>query len=414
MSYAVSLLATLGQFDDTAVASVFTMKTSPNGGLWSINDRTAVYDPVSGNVYIGYVTSANDVTVMTWNPATRAVVSTVTLDTDALAEIHAAPCVLIRDDGYILVGWSMHDGSVLKIATSTNPNDASAFSTSTIAAATLDTWADITYIYLHQLASGRIYMLWREVHASTGNGDGRLVYSYSDNGGATWVLRTVLLVAAAPAGEVVYWKSINDGTRIHIFHTDTQRSDANPSSLYHRYFDAGDGLWHKTDGTTVSSTSPAASTLVHDDALGPISPTAIGLEEDGTPFVSYNILRSSVNSDFYVARYRSGAWQNDFVVNNGGLASSHRTLGDIAINASNPDRALCLVKSGTYHEAFLYTSGDDGATWGAEQLTSGSGSYALGVQAVLDAPAGLEFLWARGTWTTDSNFTVGMEGYGFA
>lgn len=412
MSYALTLIPPLGQFDNTAVASVFTMKTSPNGGLWSINDRTAVYDSVSGNVYIGYASSVGAVQVLTWNPVTATAVSTVTLATGL--ELHAAPAMLIRDDGYVLVGWSAHDGTVIKLATSTAANSAAAFTTDTITAAEVDGWADITYIYLHQMASGRIFMFWREVHATAGIGDGRVAYSYSDDGGVTWTLRSLVLVAAAPTGNVIYWKSISDGTKIHLFHTDTDRSDANPSSLYHRYYDAADGLWHKSDGTSVSSTDPTTSTLIHDDSSGPISPTGTGLDANG-PFISYNIYKSgTTSSDLYVARYRSGAWQNNMVVNNGGLANGHRTLAHIAVNAGNPDRALCSVKSGSNHEAFLYTSGDDGATWAAEQLTSASGSNALGPQGVLDAPAGLEFLWARGSWTTDSSYSVGLEGFGFA
>lgn len=393
-----------------ASTGTFAMRASPNGGLNSINDRSTVYDAVSGYVYIGWVSSAGNVELLTWDPVTPGAVTTVTLATGL--ELHAAPCILIRNDGYILVGWSAHDGTTISLARSTNPNDASAFDAPLVlTAATLDTWPDFTYIYLHQLPSesNRIHMFWREFHT-----EGRLAHTYSDDGGSTWALRNLILVAQGGAGEVVYWKSIDDGAgKIHVIHTDTQRSDANPSSLFHRYYDAADGLWHKSDGTTVSSTDPATSTLIHDDSLGPINPIAIGIEGDGTPYVSFTIYRSGTTStDFYVARYRSGAWQNDFVVNSGGVITGNRYLANISVNAANPDRALAIVKSGTYFEAFLYTSPDDGVTWNGTQLTTGSSTNAFGAQAVLNAPSGLEWHWPRGSYTSDANYTVGTEGYG--
>lgn len=380
----------------------YELVASPNGGVNSINERQAVYDPTNGHVYYGGVTDAGDLTLVTWDDATRTVLSSVTLDTGV--EGHAVPSVLLRADGKIMVCWSEHDGAVIWKAVSTNVHDGSAFGSP--ASFTAPTgFNDYTYMNLHQLAdeSDRIYLIYREFHTV-----GRVALTYSDDNGSTWSNRTLLLVAGGSSGDVVYWKPVDDGQgKIHLFHTDTDRSDANPSSLFHRYYDAADGLWHKSDGTTVSSTDPTTSSLIHDDSQGPVHPASTGLEADGTPFVAYQILvDGATDNDFYVARYRSGAWRSDYVTNSNGLPG-HRTVGSIAVNRTNPDRTMCCVKVGSIFEVFLYTSPDDGATWSGVPVSVGSAYNNLTPAGVWGEAPHSEFVWVLG-----NPAGLGLEAYG--
>lgn len=389
----------------------FTLLAGPAGGLPSINDRTAVYDSTNGHVYTGWVDASGALRIYTFDARTHATVAAVTLASGL--ELHGDPALLIRNDGYVVASYSPHDGTHLYEFTSSTAHDAGAFGSAADLTSQVGGTADYTYMYDAQLSaeSNKRYKFYREFVS----GDrGYVSVTTSTDGGATWSTRARLLKAIAPTNDVIYFRVAYDTAKIHLFHTDTDRSDANPSALYHRYYDSGDGLWHKSDGTTVSSTDPTTSTLIHDASLGPISPMGPGIDATGAPFVSYNIYKSgSTSSDYYVATYQSGSWVNDFVVNNGGLASGHRTMANICVDPASPNQAVCLVKTGTYHEAFLYQRSGLAGAWGiAKQLTSGGSSYAMGAQGVWGAPGGLLFLWARGTWTTDSSYSVGMEGWG--
>ena len=390
--------------------SVFALAASPVGiGSTATDPRAFTYN---GVVYLAAVNSTTGY-VMAWSYdiATATASAPVAVGAAGSADVHSGPSVIVRSsDHRIVVAWSAHDAANFQIAVSTNPEDASAFgaaSNKTISGAS----NDYTYMSMVQLngeANDPIYLFWRDYNGTYG----RIAYSTSTDGGSTWAAVTLLVTADGDAGQVVYWRVGTDwDTRIDILTTDSDRHDDSPSSVYHLWYEGGD--WHQSDGTVISTAKPFTAdqgTLVHDGGDG--SCQVAGVAWDGAAPAGVFMIYKSVGptNEVWSARYRSGAWQTDFVADTNGLMGGNRYHGGPAMTRTDPDTVFSAIKVGAKFEIVEITSPDDGATWIDAQRTTASGSDAMDVETPAHAVAGLRVFWSRGTFTSDSSFLVGTEG----
>ncbi len=386
--------------------------------MWQgVSAPSAVY--YSGYTYLGWVNAGGDVMVMAISDAL--VASTpVTLHaalggTTGNPDLHDSPSMIVEATTHkLIVAYSAHNGShpLVRVSTSSllsDPTLAGGFDTEVSIGAS----AQYTYASLVQNASGVIMLFIRSISSSTGS----LVWFYSTDNGVTW-LTPLHATIATVASTLIYWRIFGGGTsRIDIAITDTDRSDASPSSLYHCYLgftgSVTDGIY-KTDGTLIAAygsgwpINPTSGTLVKNTASGPASPEDV-LFTGGVPNIALMTYAAS-DVQKWVARWTGAAWQVDDVALTGGLNNGNRFQLGSAFRNGSPDGLYMPVKVGSYFELYKQISPDSGTTWNPTALTTGSSSNNFDPQPVASNGTAVYVIYAAGTYTSDHSYSAAIRG----
>lgn len=387
----------------------WTISSAPNGGWTGIPDPKVFV--ASGKAFLGWVDSTSgENEFAAYDLAAQTLSTPVALGTgladDGPPDNHNSGSIIARSsDGRLVAAYAGHFDTTPRVRISTNPYDATAWGSeySTFSGSGFAT----TYCTLVQLDSGTIYLFWRD-EPGGGTNTGRLAYSTSTDGGATWSAMTLL--ATGGSGKIPYWRIGSNGTRIDFLITDDH--PGNVSALYHFYMTASGRF--KTDGTSIATALPITvsdMTLVKSNAEGAVFPFGVGW--DGAPYGVLQVSLSGSDSSTRTARWRSGAWQLDTVASAGGTLSGNVFAPGAAISKTNPNVVYMARKVASVFEMFRYTTNDDGATWSGTQITSGSGSDNVWVDTATGGGFDLEAVWLYGSYTDDTHFSFGVRGAGF-
>lgn len=393
--------------------SPLTLLASPDGGYSTEIQRSrAVHH--NGYTYIGFVGSGGSIIVLSRNNATGA--ETLTgVHSDWATDTHNTPALLVEANTHKLwVAYCEHDGAEMYLrisATSldTDPDLSDGFGSETGLHSQLGGFADHTYPVLLQLTSETndpVYLMWREVGSSLF----RLAMSKTTNLGVTWSSRVLVYVEdAASSATDPYWKIGSNGT---------DRFDvlvAENNELRHFYYD---GAYRTSDGTDTTIAPDANGgleasdcTLVLDDTDGTVD-RALGVCFDGTNPAGLAWQDNGGTTRRLVSvRWRTGAWQADTIIEDvGGFVSGIPYVSNADMHESDPDLVIAPRKVGSRWEMFRYTSADDGGSWTAEQLTTGSAADNLNPGFVLDAASEVQAFWHYGSLFTSAHFTFGFRG----
>jgi len=402
MSYARMLL---GAGAGPLVAPTATLKTltAAGEGSWSNVDPRAFY--YNGATYFTWADgTSGDVGVSKYVHATGVITSS-TIAAAFDQDDHATPSVIVRtSDRRIVVAWSAHDGASVYRWISTNPEDISAGTTANGGS------SDYTYMTLVETANG-IYWFFREIVGGTGY----LRYVKSTDGLATWA-STVSLYTADTAGHVPYWRIGSDWSRyIHISATNTE-PDTSGSFLYHFYIDTNDDSLHKSDGTTISAGLPISSTnatLITDGIAsgGFCLSMGVCVQASGKPAVMVRVgTGGQTDNSERVARWTGSAWQVDEVYTTGGTFPGFVYTPGAAIHKTNADIVYGTRKVSGHYEISKFVSPDSGTTW--NETTLGSTDESFYPETPVNAAPGLDAIWPSGSFTNDTSYNFGMEGYG--
>jgi hypothetical protein len=393
----------------TIARQLRTLTSPPDGGWTQIQDPKAIYyngatyfvwaDGQSGDLAIGKYVHATGVTTIT----------TLAAGFESPPDNHSSPAVIVREpDHRIVVAAARHaETDSPSIWISDDPEDITSFGAAIEPDPTIGA-AQYTYMILYQLASGTIYLFYRDYISGTNTG--RLGFSTSTDGGSTWAGRRILYTGAT--GEVPYWRVISDGDdRFDVFTTDVE-PDA--SALGHFYYLASTDKVYSSAGVELTwngFTDP----LVYADITEVQGATCWSwggsIDSLGQPAT---VIMRDIGSDnaIDVARWRSGAWQVDEVVASvGGQLTGNQYASGCAIHHTNPN-IVYVAKKATRWEMWRYTSSDDGATWDGTQLTSGSSVDNVWAEVVHQPGTGLEAVWLAGDYTSDTDYDFGIAGYG--
>jgi hypothetical protein len=356
----------------------------------------------NGRTYLTYINMANgDAAIGVWDNATDAFSSFV-LHASFQTDNHAAPAVLVRSsDHRIVTAYVTHDGPAIKVRISTNPEDISAFGSEQSFSPGA---AQYSYPTLVEMGDGTIYLFYRDFGATT-----ELAYVTSSDGGATWSAQTSLYRMDTGIG---YWRILGDGgTRIDFSVNDRPPASGN-GKVGHFYMDAG--VRHKTDGTVISASLPITFTnvtLVESNGDG--SHCVAGIARSGSTLAMIFMVHLSGPNDSSIREARSvsgGAWSTVEVCQAGGITAGNEFLSGASPDPADPGVVWAARKVGSHFEMFRCTSAD-GVTWTNTALTSGSSVEQVLPIAVLN-PVGLEAIWSKGTYTSDTNNDFAVMGYG--
>lgn len=374
----------------------------------------------NGYTYVNWVSgSTGALKVRSYKHSDQSLGSIVQIDSmgnSSNIDDHENAGMLVRDsDHRLLVAFCLHNASTIFLIISTNsldtdPTLSGGFGTAVNLDSSIGA-SDYTYPELYQLTgvtNDPIYLFYRDQSSSTG----RLAYSKSTNGGSTWSARTILLTSAST--NRAYWAIRSTTTRIDIMSTDrAPAGDEGAVDLGHMYLDGATDNVYKSDGTQITATKP----FLHSELTQLETDTAGQLAVDGVagsnPIFTYIKDKGDGTADYVYARWNGSAWVKTVVVNDDHHPGDKFFAG-MAINQANVNEVLLSRKSAAAaSEVWAYVTANSGATFGAgSQQTTGSGDYNWGVISVQDGVSTLPFIWARGTWTSDAVFSLGLRGLG--
>lgn len=387
--------------------TVRTLTSAPDGGWTQIQDPKAF--SYNGNTYFTYIDgTSGDIEVAKYVHATGVTTTHVlAAGYESPPDNHASPAVILRtSDRKVVVAAAKHaEVTSPKIYISSNAEDITSFGAAIEPDASIG--ADqYTYMVLYQMASGTIYLFYRDYISGTGTG--RLAYSTSTDGGSTWSARTVLYTGAT--GQVPYWRIIsNDAARIDIFVTDVAPT---ASKLGHFYLDTSDGKRYTSAGVEITTALPITYTDITQVHAATCWSWGACIDSNGAPATILMVDVGGTDNAIKVARWRSGAWQvNTVVASVGGQLSGNQYGSGCGIHHTNPN-IVYIAKKATKWEMWRYHSQDDGVNWQGLQLTSSSAADNIWADVVHHAGAGLEAVWLYGDYTSDTDYDFGVRGYG--
>ncbi|HEY8146973.1 MAG TPA: BNR-4 repeat-containing protein, partial [Kofleriaceae bacterium] len=337
---------------------------------------------------------------------------------------HDVPSLLHRSDGALMAFYTKHNhDSLMRWRVSRGKGgDLSSWEPEQ----TFDTGVKISYSNPFQLAgeADAVYLFYRSLDISPS-------FSRSSDGGASW----------SPPARVIhsfdetrthrpYVKYASDGAEtIHLVYTDGHPNEFNGTavaplgnSVYHLYYRAG--RLHRSDGSVVAplvpgqslDLAPGAGTLVHDGRDGEAFTWDLALDEEGNPVVVYATFpdESSEHATLGDHRYRYARWDgatwHDHAVAFAGrgqtLRSKHAS-GGIAIDPDAVDTIYFASSvdpidgkpAGTgAFEIYRGRTGDGGASWRFEPITSDSAIDNIRPIVPARHPTATAVVWMQGIY----------------
>ncbi len=276
---------------------------------------------------------------------------------------HNEPSILVRaSDNRLFTAYSEHsdpNGTLIRFRISTNALDASAWNAEgTIAPSGASTYS---YCNVFQVTNGDIYIFFRE----TGVGDTWWNFIKSTDGGATFGDDTRIIHKPY----VRCWQNPADKDIIHFAASFHPNQLTTTNIVTHCYFDAGDGTWHKSDGTDVTANIPlvdANLTTIFsntDPEQGWIED--LFLDASGYPRVlmTYypNIDTTPILKKLYYSEWTGTAWSTPHEIHesmnkNIGLVTLVNTYPSLAsFDRANPNRIFASKEISGICEIFEIT-----------------------------------------------------------
>lgn len=364
---------------------------------------------VGDTTFVVSVKDTGHIFVTSYNSSTHTSTTPFDLGTTTAIDgvIHNAPSIVVRaSDQRLIVAFCNQFATQISQRISTNALDATAWD-----AATLGATGDGYYFgHLMQLTDGTLYNFPENgAHGATRY----IPILKSTDGGVNWTL-TVSQLIKPRTTTAIYWRTITDGTKIHILTTDTDRTAAD-AAVYHFYLESD--VLYAGDGSALAGSAPYfanAGTLVQSTALGSAMPGGPAIDSSGQPAVVVQCYDSSVPQTLYrMARFNGSTWTTYAIDGSAGLVQSNHYNTLCSPVKNDPNVVWYPKKVGSYFEMFRARSGDGGATWVSTQITSGSTLDNLYPDTPVDAGP-LEAVWGYGTVADSAwaSFSFDLHGYG--
>jgi hypothetical protein len=394
----------------------FPITSPPSGGWTQIPESRLVYDEASNKTFLGYIDGVTGNVEVRERDMATGITSAATILRAAISsppDTHNAPALLVLADGRIMAAYSPHNGGQIYLRISTISGSIASFGTEQALHGTIGGNL-YTYPILVQRtteAGSPVYLFFRDYVFGTTS---YLSFTKAtDFDGAFW--SPIEHVYANP-GHYTYWKVAlaPDGATLHFVVTD-DNPQGGPCSIFH-FSSPSAGVYLKSDGTTISASLPLAPSdltrAYYTGVAGPAWATDLIVDGSGHPRFVFAV-DLGVDASYRYARESGGTWTLSTIVGSIGVNTSDP--GSVAtVDAGDLTRAYGSQMVGGHREIFRYTTADDGDTWAAGAITSGStveNVYPVAVRG--PRPDTLVVAWLRGTLTFpafDQNNSLGIWG----
>lgn len=381
----------------------FTLTASSAGGAINPWNIAGAYQ-YGGTAVLGYVDAAGNVEAITYDGTT--VGGPYTIHAGFEADAHTGPAFVRRSsDGKIVAVYCKHNAVPLNIRVSSNADDPSAWGSATDLDSALG-GTRYTDLQLYELSDGTLFLFYRD-EPSAGT-DSRWCYSTSTDGGSTWATQTQLFKIASTRSYVISWKAPGSDL-IHFVATNGASSGF--TKLGHFRMDGLTLARTKSDGTTISASLPLTFTDITEaySGTGPVFASNVALDSSGNP-----VICGSDDLDVIYRRWTGSAWAGGTVAS-AGAGYSYNNDGNFGswgqcVDDGDPNTVWMLRDSGGNPELWRYRTSDGGASFSGLQVTTGASTSQQQVVCVRNPAAWLRAFWQKGTWTTYTSYSVGLEG----
>lgn len=345
-------------------------------------------------VYIGCCSNVG-IHVAQYRPSTGAWQEFL-LKTHATVDDHNVAGVGVRPDGRILVAYSEHNDTIMRVRISTNAHDVTTWGTEITAATGSITYPNLVYL----AGEAKWYLFFRD-------GVDPKFCTSTDNG-ATWSAKTALAQAGS---ERPYLHVVSDGvSRIHVLCTDKHPQNGQ-ASVYHVWYDATTATWKNSTGANAGALPLAfsAMTNIHDGATVNSWVWDIALD-NGDPVALFTTFPSDADHRYQYAALVDGAWTVREITAGGGSIHTAGTeplySAGMALNHSDPSIVyLCKPAGPQLWDVQQWSTSDSGVTWTSSPVHTG-GKNLRPVHIRGSSPAAI--LWINGSYTSYFTFATDL------
>lgn len=376
----------------------FTSITNNGVWTWYGNPDAVYYEGKYKKTYMGWISNNGIIAVGSYNHVTGDTAVKV-VRTGYASDDHNHPSLLMRPDGRLMVFFSGHDGGILSLYVSTNPEDISAFDPEIKVA------PGVTYCYPNPMwlsaegDSGRLWVFYRSYNANP-------CFTYSDDWGKTWQ-PTKQYYSSPENTPKPYVNYCSNGIdEIHMVIEKGHRAGYFP--LY--YMKYKKGKFYQASGALIGSidTLPIMCTqidTVHDPAKAAQSHGSawdIALDNTGKPVVVYDQFKDGANHLYFYFRWTGNSWFKKQLVNSGAnMGSEDGFAGGITLDHENTNIVYMSRQTSGMHEIDKWTTSDGGTTWDSMAITRGSAKKNCRpiVPRNHKSPGKLEVIWIYGDYS---------------
>jgi len=374
---------------------------------WFQDPRVVRYVGNHDRTYVGWVNPDGDIRIASVDHDTGEK-QTATLHTGLEVDDHAAPAILVRNDGRLLVAYTKHDDNTLRWRISTNPEDITSWGSEK----TKSFSGAVTYANLIQLSAenNKIYVFLR------GTGKKKWLYCTSDDGGETFGSPTTLI--SIGTGEHQYLKITTNGVdKIYFAHSGHPHFET-PSIYYFYYYN---GALYKADGTKIGDVpddlpiNRSQMDLVYDATAEDHYKAWIwDIAMDGdTPYVVFATFPAGADEDhrYNYGRWTGSAWETHEVVSAGGRINNSWYSGGISIDKSDVNTIYYSKEFSGKWKIQKRTTSDGGSTWSDPVDISTKTDYTHNVRPVVprNPHPSLKVLWMYGEYNYYTNYETVIE-----
>jgi len=401
-----------------APASAAEVRFGDGGWCWFQDPRAVTHAGAHTRTYVGWVTPAGDVTVGSYDHATKQTTSFV-LHAALQRDDHVSPALHVRPDGRLTAFYARHSGAPFYYRTTTNPEDVTSWGP----AQTIDTNTPgahgFTYPNPVRLAAeDRTYLFWR-------GGDLDPTFSTQDDGETGWAdARSLMHVPGDQPGyrtERPYVKYASDGQdTIHFAYTNAHPSEAPDVNIYYGRIRAG--RVERADGTDLSALgtpiAPTEAEVVF-DAPGPTWIHDVAVGADGRPvvvFASFPTGTSATGHVYHYARWTGASWEVSVITPAGGSIStggrSPLYSGGITLDHQDPSSLYLSRQVGGAWWVEAWNTPDGGRSWATRTLTPGSTAKNMRPLSPRgDEPNGEMVVWMNGAYPDYNNLETTVTSF---
>jgi hypothetical protein len=413
----------------SAATPEFTVFNDNGGWCWFQDERAIVWEGKLGFASVANALGTDgarrggNIEVTTVDLSGRTPSVTTVLHAQLQNDDHAAPALLVLDDGRILAMYGRHGSDQLvRFRVSVHPGDATSWQPE----GHFPREASVTYSNLFLLRNGaggntQIYNFYRGEHWNPN-------WMTSDDMGQTWRYGGRLIAFDGRP----YVKYASNGLDAIHFVTTEHHPHNYANSLYHGYMTAGS--FYRSDGILICDANdnpirPAQATTVFAGDVNHVAwPCDMHLNASGNPYIVYSIQKQL---DPNHIRYRYARWDgriwNDYFLAHAGTAlyaGEEHYSGLAALDPADPNRLyistdadpvtgeplLSRSDGQRHYEVFEGRTTDRGATWSWTPITRDS--TADNIRPIVPARGGgpSVLLWLRGTYTSYTRYDLDVVG----
>jgi|GEM_PF-1238529 len=387
--------------------------TNSGAWCWYQDPRAIHYSGTRNATYMGWVNNVGDIIIYQYDENAKTQ-STYTLHGALNYDDHAAPAIVFRPDGRLMVFYSAHGGGTMYYRVSTNPEDISAWGAEqTMPTNTSGMNSGFTYSHpvILKGENNKLYDFWR-------GGNYQPTYSSSTDLGATWAPAQTLFTANNT--QRPYLKVVSDDqNRIDFVATDGNPNETTTSVYYFSYHN---GAFYKADGTFIKNmdgtplTPAMVDTVYSAAAHGNVSGWNwdIAIDSTGNPVIVYATLPASNDHRYHYARWNGTSWTDTEMTQAGGTIGGGLEPNyspGITLDHDDPSIVYLAKQVGSYDEIQKWTTADGGVTWTSSSLTTGSTQNNVRPIVPRHHDANMQVLWMYGYYPFWNSFQTGIKTY---